>query len=108
MSISRAGLLPINSRVVYDSGQLSVIFQYEKQTEKVKGRAKGTTEILRAEKLKVMIIIIICLTFVEDQLQMVPFNGSFNKHNEIQPAPLHLAGRSSPMRPSGTVANPTE
>ena len=68
MSISRAGLLPINSRVVYDSGQLSVIFQYEKQTEKVKGRAKGTTEILRAEKLKVMIIIIICLTFVEVQL----------------------------------------
>ena len=49
-------VLPINSRVVYDSSQLSVIFQDEKQAEKVKGRTKGTAEILRAEKLKVIII----------------------------------------------------
>ena len=68
ISILWSGLLPINSRVVYDSGQLGVIFQDEKQAEKVKGRTKGTAEILGAEKLKVMIIIIICLTFVEVQL----------------------------------------
>ena len=49
-------VLPINSRVVYDSSQLSVIFQDEKQAEKVKGRTKGTAEILGAEKLKVIII----------------------------------------------------
>ena len=60
-------VLPINSRVVYDSSQLGVIFQDEKQTEKVKGRTKGTAEILGAEKLKVMMMIIIRLTFVEVQ-----------------------------------------
>ena len=49
-------VLPINSRVVYDSSQPSVIFQDEKQAEKVKGRTKGTAEILGAEKLKVIII----------------------------------------------------
>ena len=45
-------VLPINSRVVYDSSQLGVIFQDEKQAEKVKGRTKGTAEIFGAEKLK--------------------------------------------------------